>query len=127
MDTRSPIEIADEWLDKWSGPGTPAIGDGVSDCALDWDLPRDQPALCLASIVEVLGRLQKSDPNRLLAVLAAGPLEELLTHNGVAVIDQVDLLARRDPPFRRLLNGVWFNGISPGVHAKLSKYLGQAW
>ncbi len=127
MDTRSPIEIADEWLEKWSGSDTPAIGEGVSDCALDWDLPRKQPSLCLDSIIEVLGRIDTPAPSRLLAVLAAGPLEDLLTHNGDAVIDQVDLLARRDPPFRRLLNGVWFNGINPGVHAKLSKYLGQSW
>jgi hypothetical protein len=76
METRSPTEIAEEWIQKWSAPEISAIGPSVGESVLDWDLPREQPALCLSAIVEVLKRIDGATPNRLLSVLAAGPLEE---------------------------------------------------
>jgi hypothetical protein len=127
METRPPDEIAKEWIDKWSAPEVPAVGPGVGDSVLDWELPREQPELCLAAILEVLGRIDTSASNRLLGVLAAGPLEDLLGHNGDAVVDQVDLLARRDPAFRLLLNGVWDSDIKPSILARLAKYRGDPW
>ena len=127
MDTRSPVEIAIEWIEKWSASEVPAVGPGVGESVLDWELPREQPDLCLAAILEVLGRVDASTPNRLMGVLAAGPLEELLNCNGDAVVDQIDLLARRDPAFRRLLNGVWDSDIKPSILARLAKYRGAPW
>jgi hypothetical protein len=90
-------------------------------------LPLEQPELCLASILEVLGRINSSAPNQMLSLLAAGPLEKLLNHNGEAVADQVDLLARRDPAFRLLINGVWDSRIDSTVLAKLAKYRSNPW
>jgi hypothetical protein len=127
METRSSTEIAVEWIEKWSAPEVPAVGPGVGESVLDWELPREQPDLCLAAILEVLGRIDGSSPNRLLAVLAAGPLEDLLAYDGSAVVDQIDLLARRDPAFRLLLNGVWDSGIEPGILARLAKYRADRW
>ena len=63
----------------------------------------------------------------MLGVLAAGPLEDLLSYNGDHVVDQVDLLARRDPSFRLLLNGVWDSSIAPDVLSRLEKYRGSRW
>lgn len=127
METRSAPEIAEEWIEMWSASEVPAVGLGVGASVLDWELPRQQPDRCLAAILEVLGRIDTSEPNRLLGVLAAGPLEDLLEHSGNFVVDQVDLLARRDPAFRLLLNGVWVSGISPDIVARLSKYRANPW
>ena len=123
MDIRSPDAIAEEWIRKWS------TGKAAKDfdSALDWELPRKQPELCLAAILEVLTRVDSTAPSETLGLLAAGPLEDLLNYNGEHVLEQVDLLARRDPGFRLLLNGVWDNSIAPNVLARLEKYRGNRW
>lgn len=105
MDSQSPAEIAEAWVRAWSDTQPPPVGAGVSASRLDWELPREDPELCLASIVKVLDSIDGSSPNRLLAVLASGPLEDLLAENGHAVVEQVEVLARRSPEFRFLLNG----------------------
>jgi hypothetical protein len=127
MDSQSPAEIAEEWIQAWSGTESPAVGAGVGASRLDWELPREDPELCLESIINVLSRIDGSSPNRLLAVLAAGPLEDLLAENGHVVVDQVEVLARRSPEFRLLLNGVWDHTIKPEVLSKLAKYRNQQW
>jgi hypothetical protein len=127
MDSQSPTEIAEEWIQAWSGNESPAVGAGVGASRLDWELPRENPELCLESIINVLARIDGSSPNRLLSVLAAGPLEDLLAVNGHIVVEQVEVLARRSPEFRLLLNGVWDRTIKPDVLSKLAKYRNQRW
>jgi len=127
MDSQSPAEIAEGWIRAWSGTEPPAIGAGVAASRLDWELPREDPELCLESIITVLDHIDCSSPNRLLAALAAGPLEELLVENGDVVVEQVEVLARRNQEFRLLLNGVWDSTIEPEVLSKLAKYRNQRW
>jgi hypothetical protein len=123
MDSRSPDTIAEEWLLKWStGKAAKNI-----DSALHFELPRKQPNLSLAAILKVLERIDTTSPNEVLGALAAGPLEDLLSHNGYHVVEQVDELARRDPGFRLLLNGVWDSSIVPCVLSRLAKYRGNRW
>ena len=51
----------------------------------------------------------------LLAVVAAGPLEDLLSKAGLEYIDKVELLAQTNPIFTRALTGVWKSSIEPSV------------
>jgi hypothetical protein len=127
VDSQSPTEIAEEWIQAWSGTEPPAVGAGVGASRLDWELPRENPELCLESIINVLSRIDGSSPNRLLAVLAAGPLEDLLAVNGHIVIEKIEALARCSSEFRLLLNGVWDRTIKPEVLSKLAKYRNQRW
>lgn len=127
METRQPSEIAEEWIQKWSAPDVPAIGPGTGESVLDWELPREQPDLCLSAILEVLNRIEGSTSNQLLSVLAAGPLEDLLNYNGDTVVVEIDILARKSPEFRLLLNGVWDSDIKPSIIARLAKYRGNPW
>ena len=127
MDTRSPIAIAEEWIQKWSSGEAPEEATATDSSTLDWDLPKKQPDLCLAAILEVLERIDTSAPNNLLSVLAAGPLEDLLSYSGGAIIDQIEPLARKDPRFRLLLNGVWDGRINPSILTRLAKYRGNPW
>jgi len=124
METSQPFEIAEEWIQKWSDPETPAIDPGL-ESVLDWELPCEQPTLCLAAILEVLRHIDRSKPSHLLSVLAAGPLENLLNYNGDAVVDEIDSLARTSPQFRLLVNGVWDRDIKPNINARLAKYRGN--
>jgi len=56
-----------------------------------------------------------------MANLAAGPLEDLLAHNGEDVIDEVERLARIDAEFRKCLTGVWQNAMSHELFARVQK------
>lgn len=60
-----------------------------------------------------------TDEDRVLANLAAGPLETLLAHHGKEVIDRVITLAKSDPKFRDLLPGVWGNSIDRAVWERM--------
>jgi hypothetical protein len=62
----------------------------------------------------------------LLAIIAAGPLEDLLGHHGILVVDRVETYARRDSKFRNALSCVWgaFPGQS-GVRARVDKAVGR--
>lgn len=120
-------KIAHEWIDKWSGERIPAIGDGVSESDFDWDLPRKNPELCLSVIIHVLSLIPADPSNKHFQALAAGPLEDLIFHNGDVVIERLESLARKTPAFRKLLNGAWLSKAQPDVFERLSRYLGAAW
>lgn len=109
------MSITDAELDTWAV----AYIEGVQDPTrfkeghpLWWALERfmdsdtDAEDIWLA----VLHILARSPPDEVLAVLAAGPLEDLVHENGDAFIDRIELRARQDPAFRQLLNGVWESG-----------------
>lgn len=51
--------------------------------------------------------IEKASNPAALSYVAAGPLEDLLKHFGVAVIERVEEAARRDPKFRLALGDVW--------------------
>jgi hypothetical protein len=41
--------------------------------------------------------------------IAAGPLEDLLSHHGLRFIDRIEAQARTDPKFKRAVAGVWLH------------------
>jgi hypothetical protein len=63
-----------------------------------------------------------SNPDSL-SYVAAGPLEDLLTKHGSAVIDRVEIAARRDPKFRLALGDVW--GLSGDIYERVKKAVGS--
>lgn len=95
--------------------------------ALDTTLPTESPDLFLEAIVQVLAQLPTNEPNELLAVLAAGPLEDLLRSNSVETAGSIELLARQKPSFRLLLNGVWLGDRDAGGMERLAKYRTDRW
>lgn len=126
MDNWPASELAEAWIARWSAPGAAASHPPAAG-VLDRELPRSQPHLCLAAIVEVLARIDTASPNHLMSVLAAGPLEALLVHHGDAVVAEVELLARRDRGFRLLLNGVWASSINADTLGRLARYRTEPW
>jgi hypothetical protein len=121
-----PVPTAIEWIEKWS----PVNAAGTANSAasgLDNHLPKDNPELCLAAILEILKRIPNDPSDHYFQVLAAGPLEDLLVCNGEVCINQVELAARQNPSFQLLLNGVWSSAIKPNVLARLAKYRVNPW
>jgi hypothetical protein len=59
-----------------------------------------------------------------LALVAAGPLEELLVAHGLHVIDRVEEQAARNGRFRRALSGVWRREIGDEVWGRVVKARG---
>lgn len=68
-----------------------------------------------------------TDVPDVLAVLAAGPLEDLLAGAGAAHIDDVEDLARRDVRFNHLLGGVWKSSIDPEVWQRVCRVRKTTW
>ena len=76
------------------------------------------------AVIDLMWRDAADD--RMLATIAAGPVEDLLVRHGDAFIDRVYLLARREPRFRKLLGAVWRNGMSEPVWQKLQSIAGPS-
>jgi len=127
MSQLSANDVATSWLEKWATEDPARVPLELRASDLDLGLPRGDPELCLASIAELLSRIPADPESRHFQLLAAGPLEDLLSAHGDAMIDKIDTLARREPKFRTLLNGVWLTSASPTVKERLSKYLRNPW
>ena len=75
----------------------------------------------------VLEIYKRDLPDEIIAVLAAGPLEDLLAKRGVDFIDRIEELARKDPKFNYLLGGVWRNTISDEVWQRVQVIRNHVW
>lgn len=124
---RSPSSIADEWLRAWSKDEPAAVAPDVGDSVLDWELPRDFPELAWLSILAVLEHLGPDVEDQRFAVLAAGPLEDLLDQYGEAFIGRVEAEARRNPAFALLLGGVWRSSIAQNVWDRMGVVAKRGW
>jgi hypothetical protein len=75
--------------------------------ALIFDLAREAPDLCLDVIVAALPLCRSPEE---VALVAAGPLEDVIAANGPAVIDRIETLAPVNARLRFALTGVWPQG-----------------
>ncbi|MEM6901445.1 MAG: DUF6869 domain-containing protein [Pseudomonadota bacterium] len=65
--------------------------------------------------------VEKAETDHQLAIIAAGPLEDLLSDHGPDVIDDVVAVSRQDPKFRRTMTGVWRQDMPDSVWQKIEK------
>jgi hypothetical protein len=72
----------------------------------------------------ILAILERDQSSRVVGMLAAGPLEDLIEYHGPQFIDRIELRARQDPAFRHLLGGVWESS-SPQVWARVETARGN--
>ncbi|BAQ15931.1 DUF6869 domain-containing protein [Methyloceanibacter caenitepidi] len=85
-------------------------------------LTGSEPLKALALVKAILDI--EDNPN-LLGILSAGMLEDLIPYDDGPVVDAVVADAADDPQFQDLLCGVWFDGLSPQVVARLKWACGQ--
>ncbi len=74
----------------------------------------------------ILVVLSLNPPDKVIAVLAAGPLEDLIAYHGPEVIDEIERVSRQNPKFKHLLGGVWGSGNSE-VWERVTACRGKAW
>lgn len=115
------IALADTFIKDASRPLRSATVPGAGDY---FDLAFNNLEGLWSMILEVLGR---DPPDQVIAVLAAGPLEEYLAQGGDQVIGRVETQAGKDPKFRHLLGGVWKNSMSDEVWARVQACRDPAW
>lgn len=81
------------------------------------ELIHENPALVWESILTIVEL--DSSPN-IIDNLAAGPLEDLLVYHGSSYIDKMEILARQNPVFTRLIKGVWKNAIPQDIWVRVN-------
>jgi hypothetical protein len=100
--------VVDEWL-RWAAWPSDPDNKGKQNEELigfdefDW-VVREHPEHAWQCI---LATLADARAKPYLGILAAGPVEDLLSHHGSAFIERVENEARRNPNFAWLLGGVW--------------------
>jgi hypothetical protein len=109
------------------GPGltSDALVAAFHDGEITFDgAAQERPEIAWAAIV-ALSRQQLAPKQ--IAVLAAGPLEDLLAHHGLSFIERIEKEARVYAAFRHLLGGVWPSSIKPEVWRRVENIRGVAW
>src|SRR5690349_8430056 len=115
MCQRSVIEVVEDWLQQSSRE------DG--DATL-YDVVCDEPEIAWPAILQILERPLTDDQ---VAILAAGPLEDLLAFHGPEFIDRVEREASQNPRFNHLLGGVWQNRMLPEIWERVRKARKEVW
>ncbi|MDX6694467.1 MAG: hypothetical protein QOF02_2070 [Blastocatellia bacterium] len=91
---------------------------------IDWAVLESEPELLWRF---VLAAYQRGLPDTTTAVLAAGPLEDLLSRHGPDYIERVEELARRDARFNHLLGGVWQLEMTDEVWERVKAVRREVW
>ena len=90
---------------------------------MDWALDGEADLLWLF----ILTCYKRNISERVVSVLAAGPLEDLLAKHGPMFIERVEELARQDPKFNSLLGGVWQNTMTDEVWKRVQAVRNEIW
>jgi len=117
-------DVIDAWLKRHIAISEGRIKPSSDEGSWAWeqitDLVFNQPETVWPIALELIRR---APSNRILADMAAGPLEDLIRRHTDEFIDRVEDDARRDPKFRLCLTGVWYGkDLSPHVRARIEKY-----
>jgi hypothetical protein len=90
---------------------------------MDWALQHD-----LEQLWEfILAAFQRDMPLETAAALAAGPIEDLLSNDGLKFIDRIEELARKDPKFNWILGGVWRNDMMEEIWQRVQSIRNHVW
>lgn len=113
----STADIAAEWLAKSQLP------DGERWTRLD-EAPYENPEAAWQGVLSVL---EHDLTPQQLALLAAGPLEELLSLYGSEYIERVEREAAQNTRFNYLLGGIWRCNASQDVWDRIQKARKETW
>ncbi len=89
-----------------------------------YEVVRDEPEVAWPAILQILERELTEDQT---AVLAAGPLEDLLAVHGPQFIERVEREAERSPRLNHLLGGVWQNQIRQEIWERIQRARRTVW
>jgi hypothetical protein len=105
--------LATDWIAFWKSPDGSIERDALAWTSdREWELVRQSPQDGWKLVLQIL---KLDDSPEIQEVLAAGPLEDLLSYHGEAMIGAVEQEARSNARFAHLLGGVWQNAMSEEV------------
>lgn len=85
----------------------------------------EDPMLCLDLVLEII-KLDTSD--KVIAGLAAGPVEDMLVEKGDLVISRFEKLASANTLFKKILGGVWLGDeVSESIVNRFEAIRGDRW
>lgn len=87
-------------------------------------LCNDDPESCW-KVIHLIRQLDGND--KILANLAAGPLEDLLVYHGNDFIDRIESLAKKDPQFKKLLGAVWQRDTPDSIWKRVKAVAAPSW
>ena len=112
-------ERARAWVEQYSKSDRDRDDNYFAIMDYERDLREEDPDRLIDLIVEIL----KIETNPgLLALLAAGPLEDVIT---METIDRIEREARADKRFHDLLGGVWYYRAPDELKARLDALIGD--
>jgi hypothetical protein len=112
-------ELARAWIEQHSKSDRDRDDDFFNLMDYESDLREEDPDKAIDLIVEIL-KVETSPV--LLSLLAAGPLEDVIS---MATIERIEREAAADPRFRDLLGGVWYYRASEELKARLDALVGS--
>ncbi|MGX1317144.1 hypothetical protein AB7M17_000597 [Bradyrhizobium sp. USDA 377] len=116
----SVSELARAWVEQYSRSERDQDGNLFTIMDFERDLREDDPDRMIDLILEIL----KIESNPvLLALLAAGPLEDVIS---AGTIDRIEREARINERFRDLLGGVWYYRASDELKTRLDALVGES-
>ena len=89
-----------------------------------YDACTENPQLAWRAILDIAQRSLTEDEE---ALLAAGPLEDLLSWHGPEFIDRVEREAKINSQFNHLLGGVWRNEMPEEIWQRIQKMRNEVW
>ncbi|OAF08330.1 hypothetical protein AYJ54_14575 [Bradyrhizobium centrolobii] len=115
----SLAELARAWVEQYSKSERDQDDNLFTIMDFERDLREDDPDRMIDLILEIL----KIESNPvLLSLLAAGPLEDVIS---LTTIDRIEREARVNTRFRDLLGGVWYYRASDELKSRLDALVGQ--
>jgi hypothetical protein len=118
-ETMSTAELARVWVEQYSKSDRDRDDNFFTLMDFERDLREEDPDRAIDLIVEVL-RIETNSV--LLSMLAAGPLEDVIS---MRTIDRIEREAGADTRFRDLLGGVWYFRAGDELKARLDALIGD--
>ena len=112
-----PIEYLMSCWARTRGSDSDYTEYGWADVVLSSDV-KDDPERAWECIMHAVAQ---PGYDKHFGVLAAGPLENLLSFHGDSFIDRVETTARQNPHFAFLLGGVWQFKMTDGIWERVQK------
>ncbi|MBK7393296.1 MAG: hypothetical protein IPI64_08335 [Chloracidobacterium sp.] len=116
-------EFIEAWIAGWPIADRTEAEKWAADAVTDWALEEKHEPVW-EFITRAFG---KEMPDTTFAILAAGPMEDLLSEFGPLYIDRVEELARTNPRFNELLGGVWRLSMTDEVWERVQKIRSIVW
>jgi len=110
------LALADAWITYWLAPIGSQEREATAWATDLYEFEHEDPETLWQLILTIHS---KDHSPRIQEVLSAGPFETLLDKYGEKFIERIEVQARQDPPFAKLLGGVWLNSMTNSISLRV--------